>query len=287
MTIPPFHGFGGRRLVASLVIAAILVVTLISAVAYRSESTGSQTSSRETSFFSSGSAASSGLSSETSLGTTELHFLYPCNCSYDLKWAWPMYKTLGALKSASSIIVVAQVTSTRTVGVNMSTFPASPFTAPKSLIPVTGYNITVTTVLSGGPGLTGETLFVTQIGGTASGTTMNLAGYPGLSIGQSYVFFLSCCSGTGELLDLYEALDPYFTYITTGGPQGLFSVQGGNVYSLDNIYPQADAWLPVKANGIPLAQFVAEVQAATVATTVSQSATNSSSTTGYSTSTVR
>ena len=69
--------------------------------------------------------------------------------------------------------------------------------------------------------------------------------------------------------------------VTTGGPQGLFRVQGGNVYSLDNTYPQADSWLPVKADGIPLAQFEAEVEAAT--TTTSQSLTTSTSTSGVST----
>jgi len=28
------------------------------------------------------------------------------------------------------------------------------------------------------------------------------------------------------------------------------------------MYPQADAWLPVKANGIPLAEFITQVRSA-------------------------
>lgn len=105
---------------------------------------------------------------------------------------------------------------------------------------------------------------------------MSITGYPTLSVGQSYVLFLAFRVCTNELADLFNAS------VTTGGPQGLFSVQGGNVYSLDNTYPQADSWLPVKADGIPLAQFEAMVQAAPVPTT-SQSITTSTSTTGFST----
>jgi hypothetical protein len=97
---------------------------------------------------------------------------------------------------------------------------------------------------------------------------MNLTGYPTLSVGTSYVFFLTQKS---PIQDIYSNFTP-----TTGAAQGLFYIQDGNVYSLDNMYPQADAWLPVKANGVPLSEFVAEVQAAAVSTTsTSQSAISS------------
>jgi len=225
-----------------------------------------------------------------------LRFLYPCNCSYDFSWGWRTYQTLGALKAASVAIVVAQVTSARTVGYNVSSDLAQ-FSNPPAdlgLVPVTGYNITVTTVASGGANLLGTSFLVAEIGGTANGTTMSISGYPALSVGQSYVFFISIATcapaGTSEIPDIYHAVYPpptYFTSTTTGGPQGLFTLQGGNVYSLDITYPQADAWLPVKADGIPLAQFVAEVQAAAVPTNVSNSVTNSTSTSGIATTTPR
>jgi len=229
--------------------------------------------------------ASSTSSTATSQVMTELHFLYPCNCSYDLSWAWPTFNTVSALKSSSDFVVVAQVTSTRTVGVNLSKFPASPFTPPKSLIPVIGYNITVTTVLSGEPGLVGTWQLVSQIGGTTNGTSMSIAGYPTLSVGQSYVFFLTASSanilsGSSELFTLYDNVYPnvpYVTAITLGGPQGLFMVEGGVVYSLDNEYPQADAWLPVKAGGIPLAQFIQDVQMGVMPPQASTSSSSSSS----------
>ena len=133
------------------------------------------------------STSSTATNTQTTRDTTTLHFLYPCNCSYGLSWAWPTYDTLAALKSASLLIVVAQVTSARTVGVNVSDYLGSP--SGTSPIPVTDYSVTVTAVLSGSPSLgPGYTLSLAQIGGTANGTTMGIAGYPTLSVGQSYVF---------------------------------------------------------------------------------------------------
>jgi len=55
--------------------------------------------------------------------------------------------------------------------------------------------------------------------------------------------------------------------MTPGGPQGLFYIQGGNVYSMDNMYPQADSWIPTKVSGVPLSQFVQEIQADVNSTT--------------------
>jgi hypothetical protein len=61
-------------------------------------------------------------------------------------------------------------------------------------------------------------------------------------------------------------LDPYFVYhgisvlASVDGPQGMFYVQAGKSYSFDNVYPQADSWLPIKADGVPLAQFVSDIE---------------------------
>jgi hypothetical protein len=155
---------------------------------------------------------------------------------------------------------------------NLSEFALAVPGTLKGTIPITEYAINATAVMSGGPNLKpGAQLFFAQIGGVSEGTNMSVTGYPTLSVGQSYVFFLttsgSLLGGTNELINLIE------TGVTTGGPQGLFTIQGGNVYSLNNTYPQADAWLPVKADGIPLAQFEAQVEAAT--TSISESSTSS------------
>ncbi len=282
-----------KRVIASIVVV-ILVVAFVAAVTYQGRFTSQTSDSDNTSVVGTVSTQSTNFTSSVSGGgasqeRTTLHFLNPCNCSYDLSWAWSTYNTLSALKSAANVIVVAQVTATHTVGVNVSNFSFGSFATSEGLIPVTGYNITVTTVMSGSPKLVGSALSVAQIGGASNGTTASVAGYPALSVGQSYVFFLSTLGcvlgGTNELSSLYASIDPT-AFITTGGPQGLFSIQGGAVYSLDNTYLQADSWLPVKADGVPLAQFVTEVQSAAVHTTTSQSTTSSVSTSGLSTTTL-
>jgi len=164
-----------------------------------------------------------------------------------------MYDTLAALTSASGTVVVGNVTSEQTVGVNVSAVFGS---AAVGLVPVTNYYIDVTTVISGEWSLEpGDGQLVAQVGGTVGANTMNVTGYPTLSVGQSYVFFLTYQSPTSGLYGSAAT--------TTGAGQGLFYIQGGNVYSLNNLYPQADSWLPVTADGVPLNQFVSEVQAAT------------------------
>jgi len=228
---------------------------------------------------------------EATHDTSVAYLFYPCNCSDDLTWAWPTYNTLAALESVSEAIVVGQVTSAMTVGVNIS---AEEYALPppvKGLVPLTGYNITATTILLGGTYLKpGATLFVSQVGGMAGGTTMSVAGYPTLSVGQSYVFFLAlpgCLNyvepAQNELAGLYDVLHPASALITAGGPQGLFPIQGGNVYSLDYTYPQADAWLPIKVSAVPLAQFIQEVQSAKTSASSAASSTTSPITTTFTT----
>jgi len=172
------------------------------------------------------------------------------------------------LASASTTVIVGNVTAENTIGVNDSI----EFGASVPLVPVTDYNVTVTTVLlDHGYGLKpGFWTIVPQVGGTFGHTTMNVTGYPTLSVGTSYVFFLT---GKPSILGIYYDL-------TTAGAQGLFYIQGGNVYSLDNMYPQADSWLPVKANGVPLAQFVQQIQPAVASsTTVTQTSSQLTTTT--------
>lgn len=175
------------------------------------------------------------------------------------------------LASASLEVIVGTVTAERTTGVNDS----FEFGINVPLVPVTDYNITVTTmVLDGGYGIeAGYWLIVPQIGGTFGHIALNDTGYPALTLGVSYVFFLTDKS---PIWGVYN-----YPLITVGGAQGLFYIQGGKVYSLDNLYPQADGWLPVKANGVPLLEFLTGVQSAyesTVSTTASKSTTSTSTT---------
>jgi hypothetical protein len=304
MSLKVEHGSSGVRTIA-LITITLLALALVSVVAYRyalpaqSSAHGVSISSIETgqattesissietgqattesiSSIETGQATTESISSiETGQATTEANLVLPCNCSYSLNWAWPTYPVLADLKSASYAVVVAQVVSAQTADKNLSNFALSgPVTRLNVVIPITEYTINVTTVVSGSSNLEpGGQLFFAQIGGVSDGTNMSVTGYPTLFVGQSYVLFLSTSGSllgyTNELLNLIQ------TGITTGGPQGLFSIHGGSVSSLNNMYPQADAWLPVKADGIPLAQFEAEVQAAT--TTTSMSSTGISTTT--------
>jgi hypothetical protein len=259
------------KLAAALIITISVLVLGIVGIPASGETSTSLTSS-----------STSSASNITTHHSTVTFVLYPCNCSINLQPALPTYSTLGALKSASFAVVVGQVTSERTVGVNMSGVYG---THLQGLVPVTFYNVSVTASVSGiGGTQLAAWLPVAQIGGAFDGTIMNVTGYPSLSDRQSYVFFLSL---PGSFLP--EAYGQ--SLITTGGAQGLFYVQGGDVYSLDRLFPQADSWLPVKVDGLPLGQFISEVQSvsstSTTATTpvsttsqtsaTSQTPTNSSS----------
>ena len=265
-----------------ILIAAIIGVTLYF-VSYQGYlgSLASTTHESSTSSSSSGPTATSMSSfdttSSTSVGTmattTGGWIIGACNCTLNLNEVWQAqtYSTMQDLASHSTAVIVGTVTSERTIGVN-DTFWWGPNVG---LVPVTDYNVTVTTVLFdsgnhfGIPISAGYSTIVPQVGGTFGHTTMNVTGYPTLAVGTPYVFFLTNHAPFEGNLDNGLA--------TTGGPQGLFYIQGGSVYSLDNMYPQAYTWLPVKADGVPLAQFIQEVQSASSSTTVSSSASSSSS----------
>jgi hypothetical protein len=236
-------------------IAAIVGVTFYF-VAYQG-ALGSSTS------YFTGSLSATGTSSYESSGSSSLAttatsggvaYILACNCTLNLNKVWPEYETMRNLASSSQAIIVGNVTSEQTVGVDDSFEFGGSGSVP--LVPVTDYNVTITTVvLDRGYGFVpGHWTIVPQVGGTFGHTTLNLTGYPTLSVGASYVFFVTNQS------PIWGVYAPHLT--TIGGAQGLFYIGGGDVYSLDNMYPQADAWLPIKVSGVPLAQFIQEVQAA-------------------------
>jgi hypothetical protein len=180
--------------------------------------------------------------SATATATTSIGSTLSCtgNCTFNPPW--PVYQTMTALKDASRFVVVANVTSESVTSVKG--------------IPLTVYQLSVVESIEG-PGVNKSagttTLSMAQIGGAANGTTVSIEGYPTLSVGSTYVLFLN---GPGSLYSAYY--DGYLTSV--GGPQGTFLVQRGGVFSLDTLYPKPDVWLPIKANDVPLSQFIAEVQ---------------------------
>lgn len=231
-----------KRFIAVVMVLALIVLTPVVAAT--------------TSSYSSSNSTASGITT-ASTDTGVENIIPPCNCSDNLHRIWPTYNTLWALTNASEVVVIANVTSADTIGVNETSLIYT-----EALLPVTVYNITITTVISPTDSSyePGSQLSVAQIGGTFDHTTMNLTGYPTLSAGYSYVFFLT------TQISIPLAYNGFF--LTAGGPQGLFYIQGGDVYSLNNMY-QADSWFQVTASGTPLSQFVTEVQSASSSTTVS------------------
>ncbi len=200
-------------------------------------------------------AASSVFSTTTS--TAFFIGLEACGQNCTLNIPWITYPTVEALKGSSEFVVLANVTSAKTIKVEG--------------VPVTNYNITVVTMLFGESGQKlppGYVLPVSQIGGTVSNFTMHVGGYPQLTTSGTYLFFLTLPG---------SFLEPYYgpSWISVGGPQGTFVVEGGKVSSLDNLYPQDEAWLPVKVDGIPLDQFILEVQSSSTSSTIEQGTTTS------------
>ncbi len=228
---------------------ALITVLLVASFQFASR--------RESSIFTGGTTTgNSTTSASTTLSATTIEeVLGPCNCTVVIPWAsLHSYNSISILTASSGSVVAANVTSERTVGEKVDPGYAGDFPA-NARVPVTLYNISVVQVLSvpKGSNLTaGDSFIITQIGGTYGATTMSVSGYPALTFGSEYVLFVGL---PGSFLPWY-----YEGYVTVGGPQGLFYVEGGKVYSLNNMYPQADSWLPVKANGVPLTQFASEIQ---------------------------
>jgi hypothetical protein len=246
--------FANKRLIAmsialAVILAAGLIIAAVTLFPYNTN-LGSSATSRAGSLQTRTSNQAVTSQSSTVLGTTISVSIdasaCPANCTLNLPWP-TTYDGMSALVSASDYIGLANVTAVSTDDV--------------AGVPLLVYNITVIqnlvqdNIVSAGSNLT-----VAQIGGTANGITMQVGGYPTLVVGHTYVFFLQ---QTETYLIQYYGLYP----VTVGGPQGLFYVQNGKVFSLDNMYPQADSWLPVKAAGVPLAQFIQEVQSASTSST--------------------
>jgi hypothetical protein len=193
-------------------------------------------------------------------GTIADYRLHPCNCSV-LPLRGNPFPTLPDLVD-NSVVWLANVTSRATISVKGVSF--------------TTYNVTdIETLAHDGIAnynATGQVAEMAWVGGTANGTTMNGVGYPTLNVGSLYVFFFGPYSFNPNASSYSIGPPPFGNYwlqfdgglaaATTGGAQGLFYVRDGDVYSLNNLYPTDDAWLPVQVNGVPLSQFISEVQSA-------------------------
>jgi hypothetical protein len=279
---PSRSGVGPKGMVGAAVALVIIIALAVYSISPRPEytSTSESTSSVSTSSVSTSASSESASTSTpnvqqvqsaaitTTTAGTSIEYSFDFNncsgnCTVDIPWSsiYPQYQTLQSLITDTlAVPVLANVTSASTKSVNGT--------------PVTLYEVTVTHNLLGtATPSVGTTLPVDQVGGTLNGATWSLSGYPTLDVGNTYVLFLGAPGGvvggqygdtvnSGPLVSYQSSVDHGEASITVGGPQGLFYVQGGNVYSLDNMYPQVDSWLPVKAAGVPLAQFIQEVQSA-------------------------
>lgn len=269
----------GQTSLTVVVVAILVVSALLAAFVLGRNSSGNTTtqSSLQSSVQSTDAATSTSAMASTSQTygvTTNITYdpadiECPTSCTLNVYWSsiYQPYQTLGSLGAAADFVVVGNVTSSLTVAVGD--------------VPVTLYNVTVTTFVKGGEEI-GTNFVMGEVGGAADNKTMAVNGYPTLAVGAAYVLFVTpagglySSNGTARLPnapftnEVGEAGAPYLVYMTQGGPEGLFYVQDGNVYSLDNMYPQADSWLPVKAPGVPLAQFVQEVQESVSSSTTSQ-----------------
>jgi len=257
----------GRRFAAILAVLIVILVAVSAFIIYNTasnqlcagcagqtqSSTNSATTIRTQNGSSSISLQSTFETSTVTLGTiasggvvTQYSLHQACNCTVYIPQ--PIYPTLNQLVQASPTVWLANVTMETNLIVNGLPFMLYNISNIETLYSAATYKAP--------PGANASFAW---IGGTVNETTMLASGYPTLIVGATYVFFFPTSAG----YNLY----PYWGYIeggsalsTTGGAQGLYYVQGGNVFSLDNMYPQADAWLPVKLDGTPLAQFILELQ---------------------------
>ena len=266
-----------------LAVLAILVLSILFATVALGRNvpvtTTGQSSVQSTRGVSSTSTSESSISQTSELTTSitsdPADVSCPSSCTLNVYWSSinQPYATLASLEAAADFVILGNVTGSLTVA--------------SGNVPVTLYNITVTTFLKGGEDI-GTPFVMGEVGGMAANKTMTVSGYPTLNVGGTYILFVTpaggfySSNGTAHFpnapftSEVGEATSPYLVYMTQGGPQGLFYVQNGQVYSLDNLYPQTDSWMQVKASGIPLSQFIQEIQLAqTTSTTSTTSATAS------------
>jgi len=188
-------------------------------------------------------------------------------CTLNINWVEdaPAYPTLKALANSSELIVLGNITASR------ASFSGG--------FLVTLYDVSIVNPIKAPAGLdtVGAVFQFGQVGGSASNETMVLGGYPSLHIGQIYVLFAEPSGGELSLPSddvignappipfapvVNQASGLAQPFISLGGPQGLFYIANGSVYSLDNMFPNSDGWLPLKLDSVPLADFVNEVYVA-------------------------
>jgi hypothetical protein len=146
-----------------------------------------------------------------------------------------VYKSLGELKGASTLIVVGTVTKQRVVMDD----PPSPNTLSTFAVARTVWS----------KGAQPQTIDVRQMGGTApDGTRWISRDFPALQIGGHYLLFLTPGQNTGQ-------------YYPVGAFQGVFAI---DVHQSVNPYTADAAHLGVGASisDVPLDQFVQSIQLA-------------------------
>jgi hypothetical protein len=143
--------------------------------------------------------------------------------------SWEAYQTLGSLKSNASAIVIGQVVSIK------DTISGS--------IPYTDFVVSVSQSVKGNIVPTSDVI-VRQLGNS----TVSVEGEHLMNVGDKVILFLTNSPAPGVM------------YIV-GGPQGRFTLQNGNVNSLDGTYPD-DAWIHVKFHNLSLSDFIQEVNSA-------------------------
>jgi hypothetical protein len=289
-----------QRILATVAVSVFLTsVILIAAISYFPSNRPAQTTSSN-SVLTSGAAVDSTSVTASNLATTIGFGISPehCNgnCTINVPWTsvYHMYRNFTNLGGDSDFVLLANVSSESTVPING--IPVTSYNIK-----------TITELLGNAQISQGQVVQIAQVGGTANGITMNINGSSLLRVGGTYVFFLYGTGGKISIVNqgvinttvsqsttvingttiTYQSSttvsysitphDPLAQYvapvdngsafISVGGPQGVFIVQGGIVYSLDHLYPQDDAWLPLKVPGVPLAQFIQEVQSAQATTT--------------------
>lgn len=263
--------------VSRRVAAGALVVLILSSIVIATFLVKNQANSLTSSSSSVASTSTTRSSQSTALSISFGDPVFPKSCPNGcvVNFSWPdsstVYSSMPSLINASWFIFVGNVTGAWTTIVEND--------------PITLYNVTATETLkivdSFGyiPMIGNNSSQVAEGGGKAGNNTYSLEGYPTLTVGATYVFFLS---PSGDVNAPFAdraniSYPPGLVLMTPGGPQGLFYVQGGNVYSLDNMYPQADSWIPTKVSGVPLSQFVQEIQADVNSTTTSSTTSISTS----------
>jgi hypothetical protein len=111
--------------------------------------------------------------------------LWPATVASIVPWT-QKYQSFSSLDNASVVIVVANVTSARTVGVSVSESISGG--SNDNPVPMTFYNITVVQEIKNefGPAYAsaGASLVYGEIGGTIPSSSMNVTGYPLLSLGS-------------------------------------------------------------------------------------------------------